>query len=88
MCEDLVLLQQDKWQYIYRSHKAECRARLLAALRQYQISSRKTEFIVPNLLREHSKTVHLTNYLHRYVVNLALISEQEREKKWEMGNGD
>jgi ankyrin repeat protein len=32
MCEDLDLLQQDRWQDIYRSHKAEGRARLLAAL--------------------------------------------------------
>jgi hypothetical protein len=34
LCEDLDLLQQDRWQFIYRSHKAEGRARLLAALRQ------------------------------------------------------
>jgi hypothetical protein len=32
LSEDLDLLQQDRWQYIYRSHKAEGRARLLAVL--------------------------------------------------------
>jgi hypothetical protein len=32
MCEDLGLLQQDRWQSIYSSHKAEGQARLVAHL--------------------------------------------------------